>query len=974
MKSIATRICSLLLVLTLAAALLPFPAAAAGELTYTTQTVLGDGLTLTQGNGYTEAGKLRQLFSLDYTPDSGVRPIVLYGSYLNGKSTISTVISYGESLGYRVLAAVNADFFFTSSGVPTGMTIQNGRLVSSDGAWNAVGFLEDGTAIAGAPRLSISLTCADGSVKPIYALNNVRTASGIYLYTPDFDATTATTAAGTEVVLELLEPEDVLALGQPLQARVISNARANGTPLQQGQLVLSLTDTCTTGATLSDLAVGDVVTLLAQTEDPRWEQVCWSSGGGNMLAKNSELTADATSEIAPRTVLGVREDGSFRILECDGRQSSLSAGISLKEAAQLLLDDGCVQVLNLDGGGSSILAAAYPGKSAAVLSSPSEGTPRSCATYILFVAENSVFGGFDTTLRGSVVYPRSATLLAGGTLEVSAVSYNRDYLGFSDATDLLTADGGWVSDGVYYAPYQSGTYQVYTSRLDCQTAAYTVVNYVPTLKLYSGGSALTALTLDPGGTADLDVWASDGIRPITCTDDQFTFTVQGNVGTVDENGLFTASLLSGSGSVTVSYGATSCTIPVTVTEQPADILADFEAFTLNLYGNARMEALQETLPENVRYGLGSAKLTYTGTGDQLAEYLFPEEIALENISHVSVMAKGSGEWYFLFAPADTDASLIAQPFTLSGDGWQTVAMEVPAEAVSLLGFARRGEGSGTLWLDQLCAHHGSAARDTTPPVITVESTEGTLKATVRDAADTLSAGDIFVSLDGASAAFQYTGTTLTCALPTDGTRHRITITARDSMGNLARASVDVGTAATPTFSDLNGHWSAAAVEYLHAKGVFSDAEKFHPGDQVTNAMAATMLSRYLGVDTSRYAATVLPYTDADKIPAWALPHVKAMYALGMMKGSVDSKGRSVLNPDASCTRAQIMTMLGRTLPRGYSYSACTFADAASIPGWSRDHLELLAALGVVTGNDRNQVNPTGTITRAEFAALLYRMF
>ena len=31
--------------------------------------------------------------------------------------------------------------------VPTGMTVQDGVLVTSDGAWNAVGFFEDGTAI-----------------------------------------------------------------------------------------------------------------------------------------------------------------------------------------------------------------------------------------------------------------------------------------------------------------------------------------------------------------------------------------------------------------------------------------------------------------------------------------------------------------------------------------------------------------------------------------------------------------------------------------------------------------------------------------------------------------------------------------------------------------------------------------------------------------------------------------------------------
>ena len=99
-----------------------------------------------------------------------------------------------------------------------------------------------------------------------------------------------------------------------------------------------------------------------------------------------------------------------------------------------------------------------------------------------------------------------------------------------------------------------------------------------------------------------------------------------------------------------------------------------------------------------------------------------------------------------------------------------------------------------------------------------------------------------------------------------------------------------------------------------------------------------------------------------------------MYALGIMKGSVDGMGKSVLLPQNACSRAQIMTILGRTMTRGYSYSPCTFADANLIPDWSRDHIDLLTSLGIITGGDGGKVDPLGTITRAQFAALLYRMY
>lgn len=55
-----------------------------------------------------------------------------------------------------------------------------------------------------------------------------------------------------------------------------------------------------------------------------------------------------------RTAIGVKEDGTMILLVADGRTSH-SAGFSLTEFASLLKWLGCVDALNLDGGGSSTL-------------------------------------------------------------------------------------------------------------------------------------------------------------------------------------------------------------------------------------------------------------------------------------------------------------------------------------------------------------------------------------------------------------------------------------------------------------------------------------------------------------------------------------------------------------------------------------------------------------------------------------------
>lgn len=64
--------------------------------------------------------------------------------------------------------------------------------------------------------------------------------------------------------------------------------------------------------------------------------------------------------------------------------------------------------------------------------------------------------------------------------------------------------------------------------------------------------------------------------PVLGDNKGFTWTVQGNVGTI-ENGVFTASGSIGSGSVTASLGRISVTVPVTVTARALRTLDGFES-------------------------------------------------------------------------------------------------------------------------------------------------------------------------------------------------------------------------------------------------------------------------------------------------------------------------------------------------------------------------------------------------------------
>ena len=85
-----------------------------------------------------------------------------------------------------------------------------------------------------------------------------------------------------------------------------------------------------------------------------------SSVAGSLLVDDGESLGDSArvQPLArhPRTAIGVCEDGeTLFIAVIDGRQEDWSVGVTLPELADLLIERGAWDALNLDGGGSSAL-------------------------------------------------------------------------------------------------------------------------------------------------------------------------------------------------------------------------------------------------------------------------------------------------------------------------------------------------------------------------------------------------------------------------------------------------------------------------------------------------------------------------------------------------------------------------------------------------------------------------------------------
>lgn len=80
----------------------------------------------------------------------------------------------------------------------------------------------------------------------------------------------------------------------------------------------------------------------------------WVISGFRGILKEGRVLVEVSDVRHPRTAIGLNGDGtSMTWVVVDGRQKGYSEGVSEEELAKLLLEQGCTEGINLDGGGSS---------------------------------------------------------------------------------------------------------------------------------------------------------------------------------------------------------------------------------------------------------------------------------------------------------------------------------------------------------------------------------------------------------------------------------------------------------------------------------------------------------------------------------------------------------------------------------------------------------------------------------------------
>lgn len=193
------------------------------------------------------------------------------------------------------------------------------------------------------------------------------------------------------------------------------------------------------------------------------------------------------------------------------------------------------------------------------------------------------------------------------------------------------------------------------------------------------------------------------------------------------------------------------------------------------------------------------------------------------------------------------------------------------------------------------------------------------------------------------------------------------------------------TASAATFTDINEvSWASSTIQAVSDKGLINGYEDgtFRAKNNVTYSEAMVMvynlMSKTGNLKTSAtntlsiYQSVLNTY----KIPTWSQSTVAYGLSAQILMAADLPKftTNGVSNP---ATRQDVAVMFGRALSEKYDIYAGTgvnYNDVWRISDEAMPYVDLLTRLGIVTGDDSGNFNPTANITRAEMAVMMNKTY
>ncbi len=507
----------------------------------------------------------------EYIPGEDLIPMVCYGNDIHVAASAARVYRLESEAGNTVCGIVNGGFFTLSSGIPLGPVIKEGIVRKSGYSESVIAFDERGDVRFTDLQLNIRLSFPEkGTSWDKLGFNELLShENGLCLYSDDFGDTNGAPFETYNVVIGVTSGSAVL--GGVIEGFVESSGYCPGkAELEDGKYMLGICAATPYTSVLSELQ------SLAPTEriliefiaDPELENTKNALGFNKWLVKDGAIEERLEkSPRAPRTAAGIRADGSFVLYTVDGRQKNYSMGFSLAELAERMLDLECVQAVNLDGGASTQLFATLPGYDSQIQINrdSTENGIRSSGNYIVF--KNDAIGTGEPSKL--YLYPYGEYLLSGASLQLELKAVDGAYKTCEIPGRISYSIGEGVrasidETGLFKAGSETGQ-AVVNVRAGYASGSVTIniVSDPDEITAYLGESSEPEQLAAIGESYALSAEALYRMQELKSDAGCYSWSVEGEIGSIDEDGIFTAEGANGAqGSIICTAGNASASIQV----------------------------------------------------------------------------------------------------------------------------------------------------------------------------------------------------------------------------------------------------------------------------------------------------------------------------------------------------------------------------------------------------------------------------
>lgn len=253
------------------------------------------------------------------------------------------------------------------------------------------------------------------------------------------------------------------------------------------------------------------------------------AGFGDIFENGHARSGLDNTTRASRTAIGIKADGTVVMLMVDGRHAPYSVGMTMAEVAASMEALGCVEAVNLDGGGSSTFATQREGEpenettaGLTLRCRPSDGYERKVSNTIMVLSNAQPTGTFDH----AVLTPNNEVYTPGSTVPFAAAGVDAAG-GRADipagAVWTVLSGGGTINEstGLYRAGDTCGEVTV-GLQVNGETVGQTAIQIQWPDKLDFTNSSVS---IDFGETSDLTFKPTWQGREVRYKDGDFAWTL-----------------------------------------------------------------------------------------------------------------------------------------------------------------------------------------------------------------------------------------------------------------------------------------------------------------------------------------------------------------------------------------------------------------------------------------------------------------